>query len=63
MNTAAWVLMALTHVNSGSQVSFQEFDNEQSCTVAAQALVRIAAAENEKVRVQCVSKARGVSLG
>jgi hypothetical protein len=62
MNSAAWVLMALAHVNSGSQVSFQEFDNQASCNVAGKALVAMATTAGEKLLVRCVSKAKGVDL-
>lgn len=62
MNTAAWVLMALAHVNGGSQVSFQEFDNQQSCGAAGKALVAMATTAGDRLLVRCVSKANGVNL-
>jgi hypothetical protein len=52
MTSAVWILMVVTHVNSGSSVAFEEFDNKQACDAAA-VQIRVM---GESVNARCVSK-------
>lgn len=52
MIASVWVLMVVTHVNAGSAVAFEDFDNKQACESAA-VQIRIM---GDSVNAKCVSK-------
>ncbi|SAL06103.1 hypothetical protein AWB81_07446 [Caballeronia arationis] len=52
----AWILIGMSHVDSGSTTTFQEFENKRACDAGMNMVVAMATASGDKVRANCISK-------